>query len=119
MLSEAVTLHRAGKVRVVATSGSKRSPIAADIPTFTELGFPQIQGDGWFAFHARAGTPKATLDRLSAAAGAAIRAPDVNERLLSIGFEPVGSDAEGLARRMREDRARWEPVVKASGYVAD
>ena len=119
VLSEAITLHRAGKVRIVATSGARRSPIAADIPTFTELGFPQIQGDGWFAFYARAGTPKAALDRLSAAAGGAIRATDVAERLLAIGFEPVGSDAEGLARRMQDDRARWEPVVKASGYVAD
>ncbi len=119
MLSEALPLHRAGKVRILASSGAKRSPMAADIPTFTELGYPQIQGDGWFAFHARTGTPAPALDKLSAAAAAAIRAPDVAERLASLGFEPVGSSAEALAQRMREDRARWEPVIKASGYVAD
>ncbi|MBK8065401.1 MAG: Bug family tripartite tricarboxylate transporter substrate binding protein [Betaproteobacteria bacterium] len=119
VLSEAITLHKAGKVRIVATSGSKRSPIASEIPTFTELGFPQIQGDGFFAFHARAGSPQDTLDRLSAAAAAAIKAPDVSARLLSIGFEPVGSTSAELARRMSEDTAKWGPVVKASGFVAD
>lgn len=115
VLSEAVLPHRAGKVRTLATLGEKRSPMASDIPTFTEMGFPQIQGNGWFDFHARASTPPAMLEKLSATA---IRAPDVNERLLAIAFEPVGSKAEGLRQRMREDRARWEPVVGASGYFA-
>jgi len=119
VLSEALTLHRAGKVRILASSGAKRSPVASDVPTFTELGFPQVQGDGWFGFYTRAGTPKALIDRLSAAAAGAIRAPDVNERLLGIGFEPVGSTADEFAKRIQDDRARWEPVIKASGYVAD
>ena len=54
-----------------------------------------------------------------ARSAAAIRAPDVTERLLKIGFEPVGSSAEELARRMAEDRARWAPIVKASGFSVD
>ena len=119
VLSEAIPQHRAGKVRVLASSGAKRSGIAPEVPTFTELGYPQIQGDGWFAFHAPAKTPKAVIDRLSAAFGNAVRAPEVAERLQKIGFEPVGSSAEELARRMAEDRARWAPVVKASGFSAD
>ena len=119
VLSEAITQHRAGKVRVLASSGAKRSATAPEIPTFTELGYPQIQGDGWFAFHAPARTPPAVLERLSAAFGGAIRAPDVTERLSKIGFEPVGSSAADLARRMAEDRARWAPVVKASGFSVD
>jgi tripartite-type tricarboxylate transporter receptor subunit TctC len=119
VLSEAIPQHRAGKVRVLASSGAKRSGIAPEIPTFTELGYPQIQGDGWFAFHAPAKTPKAAVDRLSSAFGNAVRAPDVAERLQKIGFDPVGSTADELARRMAEDRARWAPVVKASGFSAD
>ena len=119
VLSEAIPQHRAGKVRVLASSGARRASTAPEIPTFTELGYPQIQGDGWFAFHAPAKTPKATLDRLSGALGNAVRAPDVADRLQKIGFEPVGSSAEELARRMTEDRARWAPVVKASGFSAD
>lgn len=119
VLSEAIPQHRAGKVRILASSGAKRSAIANEIPTFTELGYPQIQGDGWFAFHAPAKTPAATIERLSAAFGGAIRAPDVTERLAKIGFEPVGSTAAELARRMAEDRARWAPVVKASGFSVE
>jgi tripartite-type tricarboxylate transporter receptor subunit TctC len=119
VLSEAIPQHRAGKVRILASSGAKRSAIAPEVPTFTELGFPQIQGDGWFAFHAPAKTPAATIERLSAAFGGAIRAKDVTERLNKIGFEPVGSTAEELSRRMAEDRARWAPIVKASGFVVD
>ena len=86
MLSEAITLHKAGKVRILASSGARRSPIAADIPTFTELGYPQIQGDGFFAFHTRAGTPSDQVEKLAAAAAAAMRAPDVSDRLLGLGF---------------------------------
>ena len=119
VLSEAITQHRAGKVRVLASSGAKRSATASEIPTFAELGYPQIQGDGWFAFHAPARTPLAAIERLSAALGGAIRTPDVTERLNKVGFEPVGSTAAELARRMAEDRARWAPVVKASGFVVD
>lgn len=119
VLSEAITLHRAGKVRILASSGAHRAPSAPDVPTFAELGYPQVQGDGWFGFHARAGTPRAVIERLSAAAAAAIRAPEASARLLGLGFEPVGSSAEAFARRIQDDRARWEPVIRASGYLAD
>ena len=119
VLSEAIPQHRAGKVRILASSGAKRSAIAPEIPTFTELGYPQIQGDGWFAFHAPAKTPAAVIERLSAAFAGAIRAADVTERLQKIGFEPVGSSSAELARRMAEDRARWAPIVKASGFSVE
>lgn len=107
------------KVRILASSGAKRSPIAPDVPTFAELGYPQIQGDGWIAFHAPARTPKAVIERLSAALAGAIRSADVSERLLKLGFEPVGSSPDELARRMAEDRAKWAPIVKASGFSVD
>lgn len=111
--------HEAGKLRVLATSGARRSPIAADVPTFKELGFPEIEGDGWQAFHTTAETPRGTIDRLSAAIAAAIRSADVSEKLLATGLEPVGSTANELASRMAADLAKWAPIVKASGYRAD
>jgi tripartite-type tricarboxylate transporter receptor subunit TctC len=118
-LSDWVRQHEAGKIRILATSGSERSPVAPDVPTFKELGFPAIEGSGWQAFHTPAGTPRATLERLSAAIASALTAPDVKERLLAIGLEPVGSTPEELARRMAEDTAKWAPLVKASGFRAD
>lgn len=119
VVSEAARHHDAGKLRILATSGTKRSSATPNVPTFAELGHPQIQGDGWFAFHAPAGTPRAIIDRQSAAIAAAIRSPDVSERLVKLGFEPVGSTADELAKRMAEDSLRWAPVVKASGFTAD
>jgi tripartite-type tricarboxylate transporter receptor subunit TctC len=111
--------HEAGKLRVLGTSGAKRSLIAPDVPTFKELGFADIEGDGWQAFHTTAGTPRATIERLSTGIAAAIRSADVSEKLLATGLEPVGSTADELASRMAADLAKWAPIVKASGYRAD
>jgi tripartite-type tricarboxylate transporter receptor subunit TctC len=119
VLSEMLKYHEAGRLRVLGTSGSARSPAAPDVPTFKELGFADIEGNGWQAFHTTAGTPRPVVDRLSKAIAAAIKSPEVNERLLALGLEPAGSTPEELASRMAEDTARWAPVVKASGFRAD
>jgi tripartite-type tricarboxylate transporter receptor subunit TctC len=118
-LADFASHHQAGKLRVLGTSGERRSAIAADVPTFRESGFPEIEGDGWQAFHAPAGTPRATIERLSAVIASAIRSPDIRDKLLANGLEPVGSRAEELGSRMAADLAKWGPIVKASGYRAD
>jgi tripartite-type tricarboxylate transporter receptor subunit TctC len=119
VLSQLLKLNDAGKVRVLATSGSQRSTVAPDIPTFKELGFAAIEGTGWQAFHTTAGTPRETIDRLALAIASAIKAPEVSERLAALGLEPVGSTPDELARRVAEDTAKWAPIVKASGFRAD
>lgn len=116
-LSDFIRQHEARKLRVLAIAGPARSPAAPDVPTFKELGF-EIEVTGWHAFYATAGTPPATIARLSAAIASAIKAPEVNERLLALGLEPVGSTPEELARRMAHDAAKWTPAVKASGFRA-
>jgi tripartite-type tricarboxylate transporter receptor subunit TctC len=118
-LSQVVPHHRNGALRVLATTGAKRSPLAPDVPTFTELGFGMLERGGWQAFHTTAGTPQATVERLAAAVAQALRAPEVVERLQALGLEPVGSTPDELAARIAEDTARWAPVVKASGFRAD
>jgi tripartite-type tricarboxylate transporter receptor subunit TctC len=119
VVSQLLKHHQAGTVRMLATSGSERSPMAPDVPTFKELGFAGIEGTGWQAFHTSAGTPRATIDRLSAAIASAIQTPEVREGLLALGLEPVGSTPDVLANRMLEDTAKWAPIVKASGFRAD
>ena len=111
--------HQAGKLRVLGTSGAKRSPVAPDVPTFKELGFAEIEGDGWQAFHTSAAAPRATVERLAALISAAIRSSDVSEKLLATGLEPVGSSPAELASRIAGDLAKWAPIVKASGFRAD
>jgi tripartite-type tricarboxylate transporter receptor subunit TctC len=119
VLSQLLKHHEAGKLRVLGTSGSQRSPTAPDVPTFKELGFAAIEGTGWQAFHTSARTPRPTIDRLSAAIASAVRSPEVSTRLLALGLEPVGSTADELSKRTAEDMARWAPIVKASGFRAD
>ena len=119
VVSQLIRHHEAGKVRLLATSGSQRSPLAADVPTFRELGFAAIEGTGWQAVHTVAGTPRAKIERLAAAIGATVRARDVSAQLNAIGLEPVGSTPDELARRMAQDAARWAPSIQASGFRAD
>lgn len=119
VLSEVLKQHQSGRVRILASSGAQRSPVTPDIPTFRELGFPAIEGTGWQAFHAPAGTPRPVVERLSAAIASAIKSPEVGERLLALGLEPAGGTPDELARRTAEETARWAPIVKASGFRAD
>jgi tripartite-type tricarboxylate transporter receptor subunit TctC len=119
LVSDLVKQHQSGKVAMLAVFGPRRSPAAPDVPTFQELGFAIEGGMGWHAFHTTAGTPRPAIDRLSAAIAAAIKSPEVSERLIALGLEPVGSTPDELARRTAEDIAKWGPAVKASGFRAD
>jgi tripartite-type tricarboxylate transporter receptor subunit TctC len=119
LVSDMIVQHNAGKVRMLATAGSERSPVTPDVPTFKELGYPAIDVAGWHAFYTTAGTPRPTVDRLSAAIALAVRTPEVRERLVALGLEPVGSTADELARQMADDTAKWAPAVKASGFRAE
>lgn len=119
VLSEMIKYHESGKVRILGSSGPQRSPVAPDVPTFKELGFTDMEGMGWQAFHTTARTPRPIIDRLSTVIATAIKSPEVSERLLGLGLEPVGSTPEELASRVAVDTARWAPVVKASGFRAD
>ena len=107
--------HKAGKIVAVATSGATRSKHLPDIPTFKELGY-DIEGGGWYAAYAPAGTPAPVIDRLSKAIIAAIHAPDVRQRLDNYGMEPTGLGPADLARIHKRDYDQWGPVIKASGF---
>ena len=111
-------LARAGKARILATTGARRSPAFPDVPTFRESGY-DIEGTGWYGLFAPAATPAATVARLSAAAIDAMRAPAVRSRLENLGVEPTGFGPRELAAVMKRDYERWGPVIKASGFKAE
>ncbi len=111
--------HKAGKLRVIATSGPTRSKVLPDVPTFREQGFANIVGGGWFAMYAPAKTPNAEIERVNRALNKALAASDVVEKFASFGLEVGGGSAADLAKLMDTDAARWAPVVKASGFRAD
>jgi tripartite-type tricarboxylate transporter receptor subunit TctC len=116
--SEFVELHRAGKIRVIATSGKERLPQLPDVPTFLESGI-DITGLGWYGMFAPAKTPAATIDRLNKAVVAALAQPDIQEKLRTFGLTPTGTTPQELAAIQKSDLQLWSPVVKASGFVAD
>jgi tripartite-type tricarboxylate transporter receptor subunit TctC len=118
-LANLIELHRAGRIRIIATSGAERSPLSPTVPTFREQGLATVDAVGWVAVYARAGTPKPLVDRLSAAIVETVRRPEIKERFLSLGVEPTGTTPEALAAIMAADTARWAPIVKASGFTAD
>jgi tripartite-type tricarboxylate transporter receptor subunit TctC len=116
--SEFVELHRAGKVRVIATSGTERMPLLPDVPTFKESGF-DIVGIGWYGMFAPARTPPDVITRLNKAIVSALASTDIRERLIGFGLKPTGTSPAELAAIQRADADKWAPIVKASGFVAD
>ena len=115
----AVELHKSGKLRMLAVSGETRSSLASDVPTFKEQGFPTVVGEGWMGAYMHAKTPPAMVAKISAALADAARHPDVKQRLEVGGLEPTGLRAPEFAAIVAADRARWKPVVEASGFKGD
>jgi tripartite-type tricarboxylate transporter receptor subunit TctC len=118
-LADLTEMHRAGKIRVLATSGTRRSTALPDVPTFTELGYKDIEGVGRYGFVAPAGTARAAVDRLNAAIARAVASPDLQEKFLKLGLEPQSGSVDAFAKVLASDASRWNPVVKASGFVGD
>jgi len=112
-------LHRAGRIRILATSGPIRSAVLPDVPTFREQGFASIEATGWHAIYAPADTPSSTIDQLSKAVIAALAAPELRTRIAALGLRPTGTDAAQLAAIMASDTAHWAPIIKASGFNTD
>lgn len=110
-----VETHMAGRIRVLATSGNKRSTVLSEVPTFAEAGYA-IRGHGWYGLYAPAKTPPEAVARLSAAVVAALRKPEVQSRLVALGLQPTGSSPSELAEIQKSDSAFWGPIVKASGF---
>ena len=116
---EALEAHKAGKVRILATSGDKRSAVLPDVPTFKESGYPNIVASGWFAMYAPAKTPAAAIEAMNRALNKALAHPEVLDRFGKLALEAGGGSAADLTKLEQASTARWAPVVKATGFRAD
>ena len=116
---EALEAHRAGKVRILATSGERRSAVLPDVPTFKESGYPGIVASGWFAMYAPARAPAASIDAINRALNKALTHPEVLERFGRLALEAGGGSPADLRALEQASTARWAPVVKATGFRAD
>jgi tripartite-type tricarboxylate transporter receptor subunit TctC len=115
--SDLVQTHKAGRVRILATSDKQRSPFVPEVPTFGEAGY-DLQAVSWYGMFAPARTPREVIDRYSKVIAAAVQAPDVSAKLRTFGLTPTGTTAAELTRIQKDDAALWGPAVKASGFTA-
>jgi tripartite-type tricarboxylate transporter receptor subunit TctC len=112
-------LARAGKLRALAVTTRKRSRVAEDIPTLAESGVPGYDANAWFGVFAPAGTPDAVIARLHAEISRIVKVPEIRDRFLALGAEPVGSTPEQFAAFYRAEVLKWAKVVKESGAQID
>jgi tripartite-type tricarboxylate transporter receptor subunit TctC len=111
-LSSSLAEIKAGSLRAIATTASKRIPGLPDVPTVRELGFPTLELEGWNGLFAPAGTPKAIIERLQREVVAAVKNPDVSKRLVELGAEPVGSSPAEQDAMLRRQMDQFRPVIR-------
>ncbi|OGA66817.1 MAG: MFS transporter [Betaproteobacteria bacterium RIFCSPLOWO2_12_FULL_65_14] len=110
---------RAGKVKALATSGAKRSPVTPDLPTVAEAGVPGYESGIWLGLMAPAGTPRPVLERLNAEVNKIVNSPEVKEGWAKQGAFPMGMSIDQFDKFLRDEIVKWAKAVKASGARAD
>jgi len=117
-LPDFIENHRAGRIRMIAVLGGKRQSAMPEVPTFTELGMPGFEDVPYYGVFAPRGTPRAVIDRFSAALAKVIALPDVRERLTGLGLNVEYMNPQQLDRRVRAYTKTWTRIIKASGFQA-
>jgi tripartite-type tricarboxylate transporter receptor subunit TctC len=118
-IPSSMTYIKAGKLRAIATTGSKRDPFLPDLPTIAESGVPGYESGVWFGLVAPAGTPKEIISRINAEMLKGLKSPDFVRRMSESGYIVNGSSPEQMAELDRTEVPRWAAIVKASGAKAD
>lgn len=115
---ELIELHKAGKIRILASFAEKRTRQLPDVPTFLELGYKDAVGSGWYSMWAPAKTPAATIVQLNKALNGALANAEVREKLDKTGTDLASSTPEGLEKFRLAEIEKWRPIIAASGFTA-
>ena len=118
-ITTAWPLAKGGKLRALGVTTAKRSPAAPDVPTLAEAGLTGYEIGSWQGVFAPAGTPAPIVARLNAEIVKIINLPDVKEKLLVLGAEPVGNSSEEFTIFVKAEVVKWGDVVKKSGARVD
>jgi tripartite-type tricarboxylate transporter receptor subunit TctC len=110
---------KAGKLRALATTGSKRSKVAPDLPTIAESGFAGFDVSSWYAFLVPAKTPTLVVNRLRDEAIKAVALPDVQQAMSRQGLEVETGTPQQLAQRIKAETAVWADVIRTAGIRAE
>lgn len=118
VVSETAELHHSGKARIIAVTGSKRDTQVPEVPTLKEAGI-NMDATAWFAMYGPAGLKGDALARLEKAMVKIVREPAMKDKLMKLGYEPIGSNSADLAAAQKADLNRWEKPIKATGVQLD
>jgi tripartite-type tricarboxylate transporter receptor subunit TctC len=110
---------KGGKLRLLATAGSRRSPLQPDVPTIAEAGVPGYEMDSWLGVLAPAGTPRPVIDKINGELNRALAVPQVKEKLAAQGLDVVGGTPQEFRRVINADYEKWSRVVKAANIKPD
>jgi tripartite-type tricarboxylate transporter receptor subunit TctC len=108
--------HRAGKLKVIFTSGQKPTTSAPEIPTVTQLGYPNISILGWYVFFAPPKTPPALIDAWGTELRAVLKMPEIEKKMTGFGLDVETSTPAEVSQRMAADFKRWKEILDSIGY---
>jgi len=111
-LSSSLADIKAGKIKALATSASRRVAELPDVPTVRELGYPVLEAEGWNGFFAPAKTPREVLERLNRELAAAVKHPEVAKRLRDMAAEPIGSSGAEQEAIFKRQMDQFRPIIK-------
>lgn len=118
VVSETAEMHNSGKARIIAVTGPQRDPQVPDVPTLKESGV-NMEATAWFAMYGPAGLKGESFNKLENAMMKMMRDPAMKDKLIKLGYEPIGSNGVDLAAAQKIDLGRWEKPIKATGVQLD
>jgi tripartite-type tricarboxylate transporter receptor subunit TctC len=110
---------KAGRLKAFAVSSAKRSASSPDVPSVAELGFPGFDGSSWFGLVAPIGTPRDIVDKLRKEIVSILAKPEIREKLIALGADPIGNTPEEFAAHMKAETEKWGKLVKDLDIKAD
>jgi tripartite-type tricarboxylate transporter receptor subunit TctC len=106
-------------LRILAVTTAKRSRSFPDVPTIAESGYPGYELASWNGVLAPSGTPAAIVRQLNAEINKILALPEIQGRLIDVGYEPVGGAPEDFGNLIRREISKWDPIVKAAKIKAE
>jgi len=110
---------KAGKLRALAVTGRKRMEVLPEVPTMMEAGFKDFEVVEWNGFFVPSATPRDIVNKLADAVHKAVETPEVRQKMLAIGIEPVGNKPEEFAKFLQGQIARWSALVKSNNITLE
>ena len=104
-----------GTIKAMAVTGKSRSPALPDVPNNTEAGIPDVEMASWLVLLAPAGTPRPIVERINSEANAAVKEPELRDKILKLGAVPEGGSPDEVATFLRGETAKWKRVIETAG----